>query len=114
MEATWLVLRQDESADVSALACQQDARFRGTQTLRSVTKCDANEKVSLVQAGGIRRLPSDGNMRHRPRTDRTGQTRKMMSYARSRGALKKIASFSLRDERANAKTGGALAVNFKA
>ena len=70
-----------------------------------VTKFDANEKVSLVQAGRIRRLPSDGNMRHRPRTDRTGQTGKMMSYARSRAALRKIASFLLRDERENAKNG---------
>src|SRR5260370_10106020 len=104
----------DESAGASGLVRDQDAGSRGTQPLRSVTKCDANEKVSLVQAGGIRRLPSDGNMRHRPRTDRTGQKRKMMTYARSRGALRKIASFSLRDERANAKTGGALAVNFKA
>src|SRR6266404_2268663 len=107
-------LAPDKSADVSALACQQDAGSRGTQTLRSVTKCDANEKVSLVQAGGIRRLPSDGNMRHRSRTHRTSRTGKMMSHARFSATREKIASFSLRDERANAKTGGALAVNFKA
>jgi hypothetical protein len=78
------------------------------------TKCDANEKVSRAQAGGIRSLPTDGNMRHRPRTDRTGQTGKTMSHARSRAALRKITSVSLRNERKNAKVGGAVAGNFQA
>jgi hypothetical protein len=72
---------------------------------------DDNENVSLAQAGGIRGLPSDGNMRHRPRTDRT---EKMMSHARITAALRKIASFSLRDERETAKAGGVLAGNFRA
>jgi hypothetical protein len=85
-------------------------------TLRAVRTrdADANGKVSLVQAGGIRCLPSDGNMRHRPRTDRTSQTGKTMSHARPRAALRKIASVSLRDERENATAGGALAGNFRA
>jgi hypothetical protein len=76
----------------------------------AVLETDDNENVSLVQAGGIRGLPSDGNMRHRPRTDRT---EKMMSHAWFVAALGKIASFSLRDERENAKVGGIQAGNYR-
>jgi hypothetical protein len=36
----------------------------------------------------------------------------MMSHARTMAALRKIASFSLRDERENAKAGGVLAGNY--
>ena len=79
----------------------------------AVLETDDNENVSLVQAGGIRGLPSDGNMRHRPRTDRTGRTGEIMSHARTTAALRKIASFSLRDERETANAGGILAGNYR-
>ena len=79
----------------------------------ALLETDDNENVSLVQARGIRGLPSDGNMRHRPRTDRTGRTGEMMSHARTTAALRKIALFSLRDERETAKAGGILAGNYR-
>jgi len=116
-------LARQQDAGVTKLGAfgrQQDAgliddcRYAEARMSNTVLQRGDNENVSLVNSGRIRSLPSDGNMRHRPRTDRTGQTGKMMSHARSSAALRKIASFSVRDERENAKTGGVLAGNFKA
>ena len=94
--------------------CSTDGcRYVEARMSIAVLETDDNENVSLVQAGGIRSLPSDGNMRHRPRTDRTSRTGEIMSHAKTAAALWKIASFSLRDERETAKVGGILAGNYK-